>query len=141
LRELQAAELPFNEHLKPPTELGPWYIELLKKQCNEMKGVTLFVEDGNSSLGMAVLFTKMCENGDEEEMAHSYAHISELVVSETAKGRGIGKALFDECERRSKLAGRAELTLAVLAENDPAHHLYLNSGFADVKIKMRRKLT
>ena len=121
--------------------MGAWYIELLKKQCSELAGLILVVEDDKQCLGVAVLFTRIEEKGDEEEMAHAYAHISELIVTKSARGRGIGKALLDECERRAKLAGRDEMTIAVLAENGSAHRLYRNSGYADVKIRLRKKLT
>ena len=141
MRELQKTELPFNEHLKSPSEMSSWYIELLKKQCAEMDGVILVGEDGRHCLGTAVLFTRVEEKGEEEEMVHTYAHISELVVTETARGRGIGKALLNECERRARLAGRNELTLAVLAKNKAAHGIYRNSGYADMKISLRKKLT
>jgi ribosomal protein S18 acetylase RimI-like enzyme len=141
LRELQVAELPFNEHLKPPAEMDAWYIELLKKQCSELAGLILVVEEDKQCLGAAVILTRIEEKGDEEEMAHAYAHISELIVTKSARGRGIGKALLDECERRAKLASRDEMTIAVLAENESAHRLYQSSGYADVKIRLRKKLS
>ena len=140
MRELQTAELPFKEYLKPAADMGAWYIDLLKIQCAKLEGVILLAEDKNACLGMAVLFTRAEEKGEEEEMPHTFAHISELVVTHTARGRGVGKALLDECERRSRLAGRDELTLAVLSQNEPAKRLYQKSNFEDVKIRMRKKL-
>jgi ribosomal protein S18 acetylase RimI-like enzyme len=140
MRELQNAELPLYEHLKPADDIGVWYIGLLKKQCRELDGVILIAHDGKKHLGAAVLFTSVHEKGEEDEMPHTYAHVSELVVAASARGRGIATSLLDECERRSKTAGRSELYLSVLAENRTARRVYNRAGYSDLKLNMRKKL-
>ncbi len=139
-RELQSAELPFNDHLKPPEDIGGWYINRLKESCATLAGVILLAMKGEDCLGCAVVFTAMKEKGEDEELAYTYAHVSELVVAKKAQRLGIAKLLLTECEQRAKEAGRAEMTLAVHAGNEPALCLYRSSGYADIKIRMRKKL-
>ncbi len=141
LRELQGYETQFTEHYKPASAMGTWYIDLLQKNCIEMEGVILMAWDGTESLGMAAVFMRVEEKGEEEQLAHTYAHIGELVVAENARGRGIGKALLEECERRARAAGRDDITLAVFAKNEFAKRLYHDFGFEDLKINQRKKLS
>ena len=141
LRELQGYEAQFTEHYKPASDMGTWYIDLLRKNCADMDGVILMAWDGSESLGMAAVFMHVEEKGDEEELPHTYAHIGELVVAEKARGRGIGKALLKECERLARAAGRDEITLAVFAKNKFARRLYHDFGFEDLKISQRKKLS
>jgi ribosomal protein S18 acetylase RimI-like enzyme len=141
LRELQAYETQFTDHYKAASAMGTWYIDLLQKNCIEKEGVILMAWDGTESLGMAAVFMRVEEKGEEEELAHTYAHIGELVVAEKARGRGIGNALLEECERRARAAGRGEITLAVFAKNKFAKRLYHDFGFEDLKINQRKKLS
>jgi ribosomal protein S18 acetylase RimI-like enzyme len=140
LRELQAYECGFNLHYKPASAIGAWYVELLKQHCAEKGGVILMALDRSAYAGMAVVFTRVEEKGEAEEMAHVHAHVSEIVVTEAARGRGIGKALLAECERRARLAGRDELTLSVFPGNTAARRLYLAAGYEDFKISQRKQL-
>ena len=140
LRELQTAELKFNARLKPAGEIGEWYIERLRQQCGALAGAILLAMNGSSCLGCAVVLTKVEEKGDGEELPFTYAHVSELIVTIEARGRGIGKALLKECERRSRAAGRDEMTIAVYAANESALNLYRSCGFADTKVRLRKTL-
>ena len=140
LQELQRHEGRFNPHYKPADAIGAWYVDLLKRNCAAFDGVILMALDGSAYAGMAVLFTRMAESGDEEELAHVYAHVSELVVARAARGRGIGRALLAECEARARFAGRMELTLAVFPGNTAARKLYGSAGFYDFKIRQKKIL-
>ena len=140
VREMQGHETQFNPHYKPAEAIGPWYIELLKKNCAELQGVILVALDGSAYAGIAVVFTRVAENGEGEAFAHVSAHVSEIVVTQSARGRGIGRALLAECETRARAAGRTELTLDVVPGNTAARQLYLQFGFEDFKIKQRKVL-
>jgi len=58
------------------------------------------------------------------------AEVLSIVVSEAARGKGVGKALvcsaFDELARR----GMDAVKVAVWAENDPGNRFYQSCGFA-----------
>ena len=80
------------------------------------------------------------EDGTGDEVAYTYAYVGDLVVAETARGRGIGQRLLDECERRARAAGRDEMRVSVLARNEGAHQVYRRFGFDDLLIDMRKML-
>jgi ribosomal protein S18 acetylase RimI-like enzyme len=52
-----------------------------------------------------------------------------LAVDPRARGRGVGRALVEECVERARRAGLAEVVLCSLTEMAPAHRLYLAMGF------------
>ena len=138
---MQSAELTYNARLKPADDIGPWYIERLRNNCSEMAGVILVALNGAAYLGCAVVFTKVEETGEGEEMPSTAAHVCELVVTETARGLGVGSALLAECEVRAKIVGRSEMTIAVYAANEAALRLYRDHGFADAKLNLRKTLS
>ena len=140
IRELQAHEVALYDRMKPTADMGHWYIDLLKKQCAEDDGVILIAEEDGKALAYATILTDVVEDGEADEVAYSYAHVGDLVVSEAARRRGIGKLLLEECERRSRAAGRDELRITVLARNEGACRTYRSFGFDDHLIKMRKAL-
>ncbi|MGJ9421100.1 GNAT family N-acetyltransferase [Aeromicrobium sp. CF3.5] len=52
-----------------------------------------------------------------------------LSVSPTARRRGIGRILVEECLRLARHDGLTEVLLCSLPEMAPAHRLYASSGF------------
>ena len=62
------------------------------------------------------------------------------MVAESARRRGIGRKLLEDCERRAREAGRDDLRITVLAGNHGAHALYRAFGFDDLLINMRKSL-
>jgi ribosomal protein S18 acetylase RimI-like enzyme len=141
LRELQTFERSFNPRLKPPEEIGEWYIDMLTRQCAKLEGVILVAEDASGVLGCAVVYLWIEDTGEEEMLPHVHAHVSELVVTRRVRGKGLGKLLLTECERRARFAGRDEISLAVEACNDHAHRLYRDAGYHDAKIRMSKSLS
>lgn len=141
LRELQAFEGAFNPRLKPSGDIGAWYIDMLSLQCAKLDGTILVAEDASGLLGCAVVYLWVEDAGEEEMLPHVRAHVSELVVTRRARGKGLGKLLLTECERRARFAGRDEITLAVEAGNVAAHRLYRDTGYHDAKIRMTKSLS
>lgn len=58
-----------------------------------------------------------------------YALITDLVVLEPYRGRGIACGLLERAEAYAREAGATELRIGVLAKNGPARRLYLEIGF------------
>jgi GNAT superfamily N-acetyltransferase len=60
--------------------------------------------------------------------------VAELVsmwIAPAGRGQGVGDALMTAIEDWARAAGARVLKLSVVDGNDPAHNLYLRSGFAD----------
>ena len=60
--------------------------------------------------------------------------VAELVsmwIAPAGRGQGVGDALMTAIEDWARAAGARVLKLSVVYGNEPAHNLYLRSGFAD----------
>jgi ribosomal protein S18 acetylase RimI-like enzyme len=140
IRELQANEVALFDRMKPVADMGQWCIDLFQKKCAEEEGVILIAEEDGKALGYAVVLTRSLEDGSGDEIAYDYAYVVDLVVTEKARRRGIGRMLLEDCERRARAAGRDDLRITVLARNEGAHALYRAFGFDDLLIDMRKVL-
>lgn len=58
-----------------------------------------------------------------------HALVADLVVARHARGRGVGRLLLAEAERRAKAAGLPAMTIGALVGNEPALRLYDDFGF------------
>ena len=67
-------------------------------------------------------------------------HVSDLVVSAGAEGRGVAAALLAHAERWAVDAGCAFLTLAVFEGNARARRLYERAGFGTELLRMTKPL-
>jgi ribosomal protein S18 acetylase RimI-like enzyme len=70
-----------------------------------------------------------------------HGHISTLVVSPDAEGRGVGRSLLDAAEAWCVRRSYRLLTLHVFDGNTAARNLYERAGFAIDTIKYLKRLT
>lgn len=82
-------------------------------------------EDGRV-VGFCSLYFRPRLNYPSEE-----AWIADLIVAEAARMRGVGYALLDEAERRSRDRGCHALTLESGYRRAEAHHLYSRARMRD----------
>jgi GNAT superfamily N-acetyltransferase len=129
VRELQTHESPFNEWGKPPEDIGAWYIAEVKRRCTKHEGTILIAAGEMTLLGYACLLSKCEEEGTDGDIAYEYAYIADLVVTRSARGQGIGKALLNACESIAREKDRKVLRIGVLTQNEGAKQVYLNFGF------------
>lgn len=66
---------------------------------------------------------------DDGPLEAERAHIRMLGVASEARGRGIGRALMDECERRALAAGKSEMTLHTTQLMQTAQVMYRSMGY------------
>ncbi len=129
-RELQAFESPLYQWGKTPADIGPWYVEETKKWCTKNEGVILVAEHAKALLGYATVLTKCESDGAGDEIAYTYAHVADLVVTESARRQGIGEALLLACEKEARARSRMIFRIGVLAQNAGAIAAYKKFGFA-----------
>lgn len=141
VRELQSYEGAMFDRMKPPEDVGNWYIDVLKKQCDEDDGHILVAERDGAIIGYATIMTNVREDGSYDEVPYSYGYVGDLAVLPQARGSGAGKLLLDECDRRARAAGRRWLRIGVLARNARAREVYGRFGFADLLVTMEKPLT
>lgn len=69
-----------------------------------------------------------------------YGVVTDLVVADTHRGRGIGRMLLAEAELRTKAHGISRLTIGVLNANRAALASYERSGFAPYMVTLGKNL-
>jgi ribosomal-protein-alanine N-acetyltransferase len=65
------------------------------------------------------------------------ADVMTIAVAPRAQGRGIGRQLLEELERRARARGAAHVILEVRADNAPAIGLYERAGFTVLSTRRR----
>ena len=94
IRELQTHELALYDRMKPPSEIGPWYIEKLLEACADHRGRLLVAEEDGRILGYACVLTAVSSETELDEVAYRYASIEDLVVTCDHRRRGLGSRLL-----------------------------------------------
>jgi GNAT superfamily N-acetyltransferase len=101
----------------------------------ESDGHALVAEHGGCLVGYLFLQFKDDAVFVREEL-RPYAYVSELFVSEAARGAGVGAALMLEAERLAAARGVRRMMVGVLAGNAAAERLYARLGFAPRAIEL-----
>jgi len=99
----------------------------------------IFVYDDGDVLGYA--FCQITEVKDDRLLQdRKTLYIDDLCVDEAARGKHIGKALFNFVHEYAKSIGCHAITLNVWESNDSAIRFYQNMGMHPQKIGMEIKL-
>ena len=94
-------------------------------RIRETPGSRVFLAWENSSaVGLAI-----CFSGLSTFQARPLLNIHDVAVHQSARGRGIGRALLTAIETEARVMGCCKLTLEVREDNHGARHLYESFGF------------
>ena len=140
VRELQAAEARYHDRMKPPDQIGDWYVDGLQDDCREGGGTILVALEGSHLVAYAVLVFKNTADSDPDEVAYRYAYVQDLAVAETHRRRGLGSLLLERCEAMARHAGLSWLRISVLAANEPALRAYESYGFKPLFVDLEKPL-
>ena len=66
--------------------------------------------------------------------------VTALVVTATAQGLGIGRALLKEAERRARVGGAARIELTSGSQRTEAHAFYRACGYSDGTVRFVKSL-
>jgi GNAT superfamily N-acetyltransferase len=66
--------------------------------------------------------------------------VTALVVTPTAQGLGIGRALLKEAERRARAGGAARIELTSGSQRTEAHAFYRACGYGDGTVRFVKPL-
>lgn len=104
-----------------PTRQPAGIVELVELVATP--GTSLIVaRDGDAVLGMLTLIVYRVPTGLR-------AWIHDVVVDESARGRGVGEALAKEALRQAQDAGAISVELTTRQEREAANRLYRRLGF------------
>jgi GNAT superfamily N-acetyltransferase len=140
VRELQASEASVFDRMKPPSEIGEWYLDGLLEACRLKNGKILVATQGDEPLGYAVILTEASSKDEADELEYTYAYVQDLVVTQSLRGRGLGSQLLARCEEIAREAGARWLRVTVFTENTDAVRVYEKSGFRSLFSEMEKPL-
>src|SRR5262249_11929282 len=78
---------------------------------------------------------------DVLERHRDFAYITDLIVLEAYRGRGIGRQLLEAAEAYVASKGATRLRVGVLAANVKAHRVYAVAGFRDYELILDKEIT
>jgi ribosomal protein S18 acetylase RimI-like enzyme len=115
-----------------PEDPGGWeeYLARIADVSSRAGRTTILVavEDGRM-LGSATLELSGRTDADANQLPPGEAHVRMLGVDPSARGRGIGRLLMQECLRLARAEGKTVLTLNTTGRMQAAQRMYETMGF------------
>lgn len=136
---LQAYERSLEPNRANPADVAETYIQELLSQCTDGKAQILVAKEGERIVGwVGVVIQHISE--DILESNREFAYITDLIVLEPFRGRGIGHLLLAEAEAYAAARGAHRLRVGVLAKNAAAHGVYHSAGFRDYEVILEKNI-
>ncbi len=133
--ELQKSENAFDPDTRVDGKIGKEYTKEILGEIKKNKGILLVAELKGKIVGFISGWTVK-----ESILKNKYFYISDLIITEEYRGEGIGTTLLKEIEKYAKKLKLKTLRLSVQVDNHNPHHLYINSGFQDYNMEMKKEL-
>ncbi len=118
------------------------YFSYISKEIKEHQGKIFLAKQCDKIIGMIVC--KIFQGGEEENLTTNcpkIGFISDLVVTKSQRGQGIGKLLLSQAEWYFKEEACDYAQLEVFAPNVNAFKLYEKSGFQTNCLYLSKKLS
>jgi len=125
---LQDAERAIDPRLLAGEVMADAYCKRIHVRCRETAGKIYVAEEDSRVVGFTTVLAREPFTELDDPPGH-YALITDLVVLEPYRGRGIGRQLLRRAEAYARQAGATELRIGVLSGNHTARRLYLDVGF------------
>lgn len=106
--------------------------QYFKEKLEEVKkynGKILLYEEDGTIVGLVIGFINNEKEETIEYKAPKRGRITELVVSEKMRSKGIGTILLKEMEKYLKSVGCIDVLLGVLSYNEDAIEFYKKNGY------------
>lgn len=138
--ELQDFERHLDPRMPPGIEIVDAYMDRMLELCDECGGRILVAEVDGKVAGYATILPKVksdeIEDGDLE-----YGLVSDLVVIEAFRRKGLGKRLLSAAEAYARKCRVRWLRIGVLARNPVPRQLYESAGFSPQYVELEKALT
>ena len=126
--EMQDFERSLDPRLLAGEAIADPYLESLLERCGRYAGAMMVAEFHGDVVGFLAVQTSV-QDTELDQAPGTYALISDLVVTPTFRGQGIGRGLIGAAEEFAISAGASEIRIAVLQANTVAMDLYRSCGF------------
>lgn len=140
LDELFREELRYNMNLMPKMFRMPDTVvsEAWLESIIEDGDIFLTVAECSGTIVGAILY-RIREGPDDVILRkRRFGYVEEMIVEESSRGKGIGKALMDHAIERLKTIDIVEIELDVWDKNDLGLRFYEKNGFSTIQRRMRR---
>ena len=138
IADLQDSTKVFNPNVSDGS-IAPVYLQYLIRRCGETGGEIFVVETEGRVVGMVAVFARVKSNSADED-DYEYAHISDLVVLDGYRSKGLGRALIQRAEEHVRSMGAKLLRIGVMAHNEGARVLYNRYGFDELFVMLQKEL-
>lgn len=134
------AELQDNLNVLEPEiivagEVAPVYVTYLLGENAKKRGAVFIAKKENEAIGLAAM---RVEKDQDEQI--EYLFVSDLVVTKSERGSGIGTELLQRAEQYAKEIGMHHMKINSLIKNPGAQNLYKKLGFRDYAVIMYKKI-
>ena len=136
--ELQDVERGLEPALPAGVAVADAYLDFMFARCTEWDGAVFVAEEEGDVVGFICVWARVPPEDPSE--LRDCAHVSDLVVLPRFRRRGIGRALLARGEAYARERGAERLRIGVLARNEGARRLYLDSGFREVFVLLTKAL-
>lgn len=137
--ELQDFERRLDPRMPPGRDIVDEYIPQMLDRCIECDGRVLIAEINGEIAGFATILSKV-SSGDLEDGDIEYGLVSDVMVVEKFRSRGLGRKLLEEAELFARANGVKWLRIGVLAGNHVADNLYSSMGFSGIYVEREKDL-
>jgi GNAT superfamily N-acetyltransferase len=140
IEALQRHELEVEADRRKDLAFAGEFLAVQQRRTRERNGCIFIAEDESGTpLGWTVAYEEEAEifvvAGER-----LYGYIAELYVDETARGKGVGRALMSACEDWAHGRGLKCIMVGALAANDVALSAYRATGYAPYITLLRKYL-
>jgi GNAT superfamily N-acetyltransferase len=115
-----------------------YYDQLMQRLAQRNGRIVLAEEDGHIIAAMG--FSLDQDAAYVVDDVRSHGTVTDLIVHEDWRGRGIGQLLLREAERLTREAGLKRLMIGVLSVNERAERTYRQFGFEPYVAIMKKEL-
>ena len=100
---------------------------------------TVLIAGTIAIVGFAAVIARH-DSDDILERNREHAYLTDLIVLDTCRGKGIGRRLLAAAEAWAAARGATSMRVGVLSANSAAHALYRSAGFRDYEVVLEKRL-
>jgi GNAT superfamily N-acetyltransferase len=115
------------------------YLDRMFARCATWSGHVFVAEASGVVVGFVCVWGRVPPQEPDEPQA-DYAYVSDLVVQDASRRRGIGRALLARAEAYARSLGMGTIGIGVMAGNRDARALYEARDYHEVHVELRKSL-
>ncbi len=137
--ELQDFERDLDPRLPGGSEIVDVFVPQMLQRCKEADGAVLIAECDSEVAGFATVLSRVSSE-EIHEGRYEYGLISDLVVFDEYRNRGIGTRLLRAAEQFARDKGVSTIRIGVLSSNTGANQLYNSNGYKTLFVELEKDL-